>query len=316
MEIKEIKSFADKICENISKVIIGREKETIIILSAIAAGGNILIEDKPGTGKTMFAKAFAKSIEGEFKRVQFTPDLMPSDITGLNVYNRKTEEFELIKGPVFTNILLADEINRATPRTQSSLLEAMEEKQVTIDGESYILSKPFVVIATENPVETTGTYPLPEAQLDRFMIKLSMGENGKETELDIIDKYINDNPIEDINAVCSTEDINELQAAVKNVFVHPCIREYIVDIILETRNNSKINVGASARGTLALLRFSQAYAAIIGREFVKPDDVRYVAPYVLGHRIITVGHVDEKKEKAIITELVNGVQVPVENWEK
>ncbi len=316
MEIKEIKSFADKICENISKVIIGREKETIIILSAIAAGGNILIEDKPGTGKTMFAKAFAKSIEGEFKRVQFTPDLMPSDITGLNVYNRKTEEFELIKGPVFTNILLADEINRATPRTQSSLLEAMEEKQVTIDGESYILSKPFVVIATENPVETTGTYPLPEAQLDRFMIKLSMGENGKETELDIIDKYINDNPIEDIHAVCGTEDINELQAAVKNVFVHPCIREYIVDIILETRNNSKINVGASARGTLALLRLSQAYAAIIGREFVKPDDVRYVAPYVLGHRIITVGHVDEKKEKAIITELVNGVQVPVENWEK
>ena len=316
MEIKEIKSFADKICENISKVIIGREKETTIILSAIAAGGNILIEDKPGTGKTMFAKAIAKSIDGEFKRVQFTPDLMPSDITGLNIYNRKTEEFELIKGPVFTNVLLADEINRATPRTQSSLLEAMEEKQVTIDGKSYILDKPFVVIATENPVETTGTYPLPEAQLDRFMIKISMGDNDKETELDIIDRYINDNPIEDMQAVCNTEDINELQAAVKNVFVHQCIREYMVDIILETRNNSKINIGASARGTIALLRLSQAYAAIMGREFVKPDDVRYVAPYVLGHRIITVGHADEKKEKAVITELVNGVRVPVENWEK
>lgn len=316
MEVKEIKAYADRICDNISKVIIGKEKETIVILAAVFAGGNILIEDKPGTGKTMFAKTFAKSIDGEFKRVQFTPDLMPSDITGLNIYNRKTEEFTLVKGPVFTNILLADEINRATPRTQSSLLEAMEEKQVTIDGESYILKKPFVVIATENPVETTGTYPLPEAQLDRFMIKLSLGDNEKENEIGIIDRYISGNPIEDTEVVCKAEDINEIQNAVKNVFVHPCIREYIVDIILETRNNSKINIGASARGTLSLLRCAQAYAAVKGREFVKPDDVRFVAPYVLGHRILTVGHADEKKEKSIIAGLVDGVQVPTENWEK
>lgn len=316
MEIKEIQTLTDKICENISKVMIGREEEIHMVVTAIAAGGHILIEDRPGTGKTMLAKTLAKTIGGEFKRVQFTPDLMPSDITGLNIYNRKTEEFVLVKGPVFANVLLADEINRATPRTQSSLLEAMEEQQVTIDGESYPLNMPFLVIATENPVETTGTYPLPEAQLDRFLVKISMGENQKETEVDIIDRFIEENPYDELEVVCGAAEIFEIQKSVKRVFVHPCVREYIADIILATRNNSRIDVGASSRGTLGLLRCAQARAAMEGRAFVKPDDVRYMAPYVLAHRVILSGRMDEKREKALIKELVDMVRVPVEDWEK
>lgn len=316
MEIKEIHTLTDKICENISKVMIGREEEIHMVVTAIAAGGHILIEDRPGTGKTMLAKTLAKTIGGEFKRVQFTPDLMPSDITGLNIYNRKTEEFVLVKGPVFANVLLADEINRATPRTQSSLLEAMEEQQVTIDGESYPLNMPFLVIATENPVETTGTYPLPEAQLDRFLVKISMGENQKETEVDIIDRFIEENPYDALEVVCGAAEIFEIQKSVKRVFVHPCVREYIADIILATRNNSRIDVGASSRGTLGLLRCAQARAAMEGRAFVKPDDVRYMAPYVLAHRVMLSGRMDEKREKALIKELVDMVRVPVEDWEK
>lgn len=316
MEIKDIHTLTDKICENISKVMIGREEEIHMVVTAIAAGGHILIEDRPGTGKTMLAKTLAKTIGGEFKRVQFTPDLMPSDITGLNIYNRKTEEFVLVKGPVFANVLLADEINRATPRTQSSLLEAMEEQQVTIDGESYPLNMPFLVIATENPVETTGTYPLPEAQLDRFLVKISMGENQKETEVNIIDRFIEENPYDVLEVVCSAAEIFEIQKSVKRVFVHPCVREYIADIILATRNNSRIDVGASSRGTLGLLRCAQARAAMEGRAFVKPDDVRYMAPYVLAHRVMLSGRMDEKREKALIKELVDMVRVPVEDWEK
>lgn len=316
MEIKDIHTLTDKICGNISKVMIGREEEIHMVVTAIAAGGHILIEDRPGTGKTMLAKTLAKTIGGEFKRVQFTPDLMPSDITGLNIYNRKTEEFVLVKGPVFANVLLADEINRATPRTQSSLLEAMEEQQVTIDGESYPLNMPFLVIATENPVETTGTYPLPEAQLDRFLVKISMGENQKETEVNIIDRFIEENPYDVLEVVCSAAEIFEIQKSVKRVFVHPCVREYIADIILATRNNSRIDVGASSRGTLGLLRCAQARAAMEGRAFVKPDDVRYMAPYVLAHRVMLSGRMDEKREKALIKELVDMVRVPVEDWEK
>lgn len=316
MEIKDIHTLTDKICENISKVMIGREEEIHMVVTAIAAGGHILIEDRPGTGKTMLAKTLAKTIGGEFKRVQFTPDLMPSDITGLNIYNRKTEEFVLVKGPVFANVLLADEINRATPRTQSSLLEAMEEQQVTIDGESYPLNMPFLVIATENPVETTGTYPLPEAQLDRFLVKISMGENQKETEVNIIDRFIEENPYDVLEVVCGAAEIFEIQKSVKRVFVHPCVREYIADIILATRNNSRIDVGASSRGTLGLLRCAQARAAMEGRAFVKPDDVRYMAPYVLAHRVMLSGRMDEKREKALIKELVDMVRVPVEDWEK
>ena len=320
MEIVQIKELADKIRDNVSKVIVGKDEIINLMLTSVLAGGHILLEDNPGTGKTMLAKSMAKSIEGDFKRVQFTPDLMPSDVTGLNVYSQKTGEFSLVKGPVFTNILLADEINRGTPRTQSSLLEAMEERQVTIDGETYKLLAPFMVIATQNPIETTGTYPLPEAQLDRFTMKLSMGQSKKDQELDIIGRFIDDNPLESISAVCKTADIVEASKGVKNVFVHECIREYIVNIILETRENGKsangYGSGVSTRGTLSLVRCAQAYAAICGSQFVEPDHVKAVAPWVLGHRIPSVGGKHLKKGKELISEILSRVEVPVENWEK
>ncbi len=320
MEIGQIKELADKIRENVSKVIVGRDEIINLMLTSILAGGHILLEDNPGTGKTMLAKSIARSIESDFKRVQFTPDLMPSDVTGLNVYSQKTGEFSLVKGPVFTNILLADEINRGTPRTQSSLLEAMEERQVTIDGETYKLHEPFMVIATQNPIETTGTYPLPEAQLDRFAMKLSMGESKKEQELDIIGRFIDDNPLESIEAVCKSSDIVEASKSIKTVFVHDCIREYIVNIILETREKGKIHngfsTGVSTRGTLSLVRCAQAYAAIMGSSFVEPDHVKAVAPWVLGHRIPSAGGKHLKKGKELVYDVLGRVDVPVENWEK
>lgn len=315
--MQEVKELVDKLRDNVSKVILGAEDTIDYILTAILAGGHVLIEDQPGTGKTMLAKAFAKSMNGDFKRVQFTPDLLPSDITGLSIYNQKEQQFVLSKGPVFTNVLLADEINRATPRTQSSLLEAMEERQVTIDGETMQLARPFLVIATENPLETIGTFPLPEAQLDRFLMKLDMGKFTKEHELSIIDCYIENSPLNTLEAVCDMEQLIQAQEQISKVFVHQDIRKYIVDIVFALRENSRVQAGVSTRGILAMVKSAQAYAAMSGRNYVEPDDVKKLAPRIFGHRIIAVGSQNQyKKNYDLVNEVVVTVKVPVESWEK
>ncbi len=315
MEIKEVRELYSKVLGNIRGVMIGSDEVFSLVFSAMLSGGHVLLEDMPGTGKTTMAKCIADSIKADFRRVQFTPDLMPQDITGLNIYSQKSEEFEFIAGPVFTNILLADEINRATPRTQSALLEAMEERAVTVDGVSRELSAPFIVIATENPIETTGTFPLPEAQLDRFMVKLTMGDLSRDDEVAILNRFITDAPQTEVEAVCTGEDIINAAEAVKSIKVHDVVKEYIVDISEATRNSSKLFSGVSPRASLNLMRMSQAFAAISGREYVTPDDVRFLAPYVYSHRVITSAGVSGLKDvRDIISDAVAGVPVPVEEW--
>lgn len=315
MELNQVQNISKTINTNVSKVIIGKSNTIDLIVTAIISGGHILLEDTPGTGKTMLAKSLAKSIAGDFSRIQFTPDLLPSDITGLNIFNQQNHSFEFVKGPVFTNILLADEINRATPRTQSSLLECMEEKQVTVDGETRILDRPFLVIATQNPIETAGTYALPEAQLDRFTMQLSLGLPTKEEELAIIDRFISNNPIDELAPVCTKEQIIEMRQACQSVYVDECIRKYLVDIIEATRSDTSISCGVSPRGTLAFLKTAQVYAAIKGRSYVTPEDIKALAIPVLAHRIITYSNIAKISNKAsLIQSILDTVPVPTENF--
>lgn len=318
MNIEEIQKISQSIQNGIEKVIIGKTENIKYILTAIFAGGHVLLEDVPGTGKTMLAKSLAKTLDGQFARIQFTPDLLPSDVTGINFYDREKNTFTFRQGPVFTNILLADEINRATPRTQSSLLEAMEEKQATVDGETRALPKPFFVIATQNPVETAGTFPLPEAQMDRFIMKLSMGLPTFNDEMTILENFMNQNPLSDVQPVCTIEQINEIMDEVRQVYVHPSIREYILHIVEQTRKHAKIALGVSTRGSLALLKAVQAHAAICGRTYAIPEDVKELAVPVLTHRLMLSHSMSASTAAAqdVIREILNTVTVPTEEWKK
>lgn len=308
-------SILQQLRANMQKVMIGNSSTIDFVLTSIVAGGHVLLEDVPGTGKTVMAKSLAKSIAGDFGRIQFTPDLLPSDVTGLNYFDAKSQEFVFAKGPAFCNILLADEINRATPKTQSSLLECMAEHQITVDGVTRPLEQPFLVIATQNPLETLGTFPLPEAQMDRFLMQLSMEPLSSEEELAMIARFQKNEPLAELSAVCTKEDIVRLQEECRNIYVHPELLNYLVALVQATRHNNKIENGISPRGTLAFLRASQAYAMICGRDYVIPEDMKTVAPAVLTHRLTTNAALDAKKAaRDTLQEILSSTELPTEDW--
>lgn len=301
-----------RIQDNVAKVMIGKEEVTKLLLASLAAGGHVLLEDVPGTGKTVLAKTLAKSMGCQFDRVQFTPDLLPTDVTGLSFFNQEKGCFTFKEGSVFTNVLLADEINRATPRTQSSLLECMAERQVTVDGVTRALSAPFFVIATQNPIETIGCFPLPEAQLDRFIMKLYMGSLDAQQEIQMLERFMDAQPLAQIEPVTNAEEIAQLQEECCHVYVHPDLIEYMVNLVQATRRNS---TGVSPRGTLALLRASQGYAMVEERDYVVPEDIKTVAVPVLAHRLITETE-DETAKASKIQNLLNSVALPTEDWSR
>lgn len=312
METQKFVDFKNKLIENVSKVIIGKEDVIELITVSFICGGHVLLEDIPGVGKTMMVKAFSKSIGSGFKRIQFTPDLLPSDLTGINFYNQKSGEFEFKSGPLFTNIVLADEINRATPRTQSSLLEAMEEKQITVDGITRKLSEPFMVLATQNPIESYGTFPLPEAQLDRFFMRIKMGYPKRDEELKIVMRFKESNPLDTLEAVITEEDIKFIKENYCKVSCSEDVMNYLMEIIDATRRSEKIQLGVSPRGTIALFRAAQANAAINGRDYVIPEDIKKMAPFVLNHRIIAKGVGRSNNIYDLVESILYDTSVPVE----
>lgn len=313
MERGQIRELAQRLSQNIGKVIVGNQDTIELLLTSMIVGGHVLLEDVPGTGKTKMAKSLARSMSCRFSRIQFTPDLLPSDVTGLSVYNATTAAFEFKPGPVFTNILLADEINRATPRTQSALLECMEERQVTVDGITYPLEEPFLVIATQNPIETQGTFPLPEAQLDRFLMKLRPGYPTTEDALHILDRFIAGDPLEELAPCVEAADIKAAQGLFTGCFVSDPVRRYIVDICEKTRQLPQVLTGVSPRGMLALLRACQAYALIQGRDYVTPDDVKKLALPVLGHRLLVSAMFGrDVRPETLIADALAAVTVPTE----
>lgn len=315
MDSQEIQRFAryrGRVVENCSKVILGKEQAISYLLTTFLCSGHILLEDLPGTGKTMLLKAFARSIGGEFKRIQFTPDLLPSDLTGINFYNQQLGNFEFRPGPLFTNIVLADEINRATPRTQSSLLEAMEERQITVDGQTRLLAQPFMVMATQNPIESYGTFPLPEAQVDRFFMRLSLGYMERADELTVISRRDSQDILGDLETVVTAEETAWLKENYRRITVSADVANYLMDIVDQTRQESRFAAGVSTRGALALYKAAQVTAAFAGRSFVVPEDIRLLAPHVLAHRIMAGNLGQGSAVLDCLEELIRQIPVPME----
>lgn len=309
-----IAAVAVAIRENIQKVIVGKTDVINLAIAALFSEGHILLEDVPGTGKTTLAKALSISLECKFQRIQFTPDLLPTDITGLNYFNQKSQEFEFRRGPIMSQIVLADEINRATPRTQSALLEAMQERQLTLEGTTYRLEPPFLVMATQNPIELEGTFPLPEAQQDRFLIRLSLGYPSEEEESRLLTRFRSSDPINNLTSVVESDLILDAIDGVRDILVGEAVQDYIVNVIRTTRDHVELDLGASPRATMALYRISQAWAAIEGRNFVLPDDVKFLAPFVLTHRVVVSPQTLLRGRTAqdIMEGIVDEVPVPVE----
>jgi MoxR-like ATPase len=309
--MSKIQEFGDRVVANVERVIVGKHHEVQLALVALMCRGHLLIEDVPGTGKTVLAKAIARSLGCTFRRIQFTPDLLPSDVTGLSIYNQKTQEFEFRPGPILSQVVLADEINRATPKTQSALLECMEERQATIDGTSHPMPNPFLVIATQNPIEYEGTFALPEAQLDRFMLRLRLGYPTPTEEIVILDEQKRIHPLDDLGEVLSVAELREMQTAVREIYVDASVSEYIVRLVNATRTHPDVYLGASPRGSIALYRSGQARAALLGRDYVIPDDIKALAGPALAHRLIikTSSSIREVDSDAVVRELLETVAV-------
>ncbi|MCL4505880.1 MAG: MoxR family ATPase [Chloroflexi bacterium] len=310
--MKAVQTFASRLIDNVEKVIYGKRDVVELTAICLLCQGHLLIEDVPGVGKTMLAKSLARSIGGEFKRIQFTPDMLPADVTGTSIYNQKTGEFEFRAGPIMAQIVLADEINRATPKTQAALLEAMEERQVTVDGVTHMLDQPFLVLATQNPIEYEGTFPLPEAQLDRFLMRISLGYPSSEQQIAILDAQQFAHPIDVIAQVTTTNDLLAMQEQLKSVYVDNLIKQYIVQIVDRTRSHADVYLGASPRGALAMYRTAQARAAVHGRDYVIPDDIKALARVTLGHRVIISpsARIKDSNANSILDEILRSTPVP------